>query len=88
MPVYVLNWDHLDVHHPNVDDIPLGGNPHPFPHPPAMDGIFQAEHIAEQVLDDGQLIHNLQNQQVQGNQEGEALDAWEAAAAQAQGPDN
>jgi hypothetical protein len=87
VPVYVLNWDHLDVQHPNVDDIPPGGNPHPFPHPPAMDDIFQAEHLAEQALDDAQFFHNLQNQQAQQNQEGPPLDAWEAAAAQAQGPD-
>jgi hypothetical protein len=58
IPVYVLNWDHLDVHVPDVDDIPPGGNPHP----PAMDDIFQAEHLPEQVLDDGQLLHNLQAQ--------------------------
>jgi hypothetical protein len=60
VPVYVLNYDHLDVYVPDVDDIPLGVNPHPFPHPLAMDDIFQVEHLVEQVLDDGQLIHNLQ----------------------------
>jgi hypothetical protein len=43
----------LDIHVPNIDDVLPDGNPHPFPHPPAMDDIFQAEHLAEQVLDDG-----------------------------------
>jgi hypothetical protein len=22
VPIYVLNWDHLDVHVPDVDDVP------------------------------------------------------------------
>jgi hypothetical protein len=26
VPIYVLNWDHLDVHVPEVDDVPPGGN--------------------------------------------------------------
>jgi hypothetical protein len=32
-----------------------------------MYDIFQVEHLAEQFLDDGQIIQNLQNQQAQGN---------------------
>jgi hypothetical protein len=36
VPVYVLNWDHLDELFPPVGDLPQDGNPHPLPPPPPL----------------------------------------------------
>jgi hypothetical protein len=34
MPVFILNWEHLNQWHADMDDLPLDGNPHPLPLPP------------------------------------------------------
>jgi hypothetical protein len=39
VPVYVLNWEHLDDWHINMDDVPIGGDPHPLPPPPNAEEI-------------------------------------------------
>jgi hypothetical protein len=34
VPVYILNWEHLNQWHAEMDDLPSDGNPHPLPLPP------------------------------------------------------
>jgi hypothetical protein len=50
VPMYILNWEHLNEWHADMDDLPLDGNPHPLPLPPQDDEIDQAEGIVEQFL--------------------------------------
>jgi hypothetical protein len=37
--VYILNWEHLNEWHVDMDDLPSDGNPHPLPLPPQDDEI-------------------------------------------------
>jgi hypothetical protein len=53
VPVFILNWEHLDGFHPEIEDVPPNGNPHPLPQAPPQQDIDQAHHLADQLL------HNL-----------------------------
>jgi hypothetical protein len=50
VPVYILNWEHLNEWHADMDDLPPDGNPHPVPLPPQDDEIDQARNLADQFL--------------------------------------
>jgi hypothetical protein len=50
VPVFILNWEHLDVFHPDIEDVPPNGNPHPLPQPPPQHDVDQAHHLADQLL--------------------------------------
>jgi hypothetical protein len=79
VPVYVLNWEGLDEHHAEVEDVPPDGNPHPIPQAPPNSNLHQAEDIADQIVDNEQELSAHQPRQDQ-------LEPWEAAAqAQDQG---
>jgi hypothetical protein len=71
VPVYVLNWEGLDDHHAEMEDVPPDGNPHPMPQAPLDPDLHQAEDIADQIMDNELPAHQLQHDQ---------LDPWEAAA--------
>jgi hypothetical protein len=50
VPVYILNWEHLNEWHAYMDDLPLDGNSHPLPLPPQDDEIDQVEKLVDQFL--------------------------------------
>jgi hypothetical protein len=52
--VYVLNWEGLGEHHPEVEDVPPDGNPHPMPQEPLGPDLHQSEGIADQIMDNVQ----------------------------------
>jgi hypothetical protein len=56
--VFILNWEHLNKWHADMDDMPPDGNPHPLPLPPQDDEIDQAEELAEQFLQNFQKQHH------------------------------
>jgi hypothetical protein len=58
VPVYILNWEHLNLWHAEVDELPPDGNPHPLPHPPQDVEIDQTQELADQFLQNFQNQHN------------------------------
>jgi hypothetical protein len=42
-----MNWEGLDEHHAEVEDVPPDGNPHPMPQAPLDPDLHQAEDIAD-----------------------------------------
>jgi hypothetical protein len=61
---FILNWEHLNMWHAYVDDLPPDGNPHPLPLPPQDDEVDQAQELAKQFL------HSFQNKNNQHFQQG------------------
>jgi hypothetical protein len=49
--MYVLNWEGLDEQHPEVEDVPPDGNPHPLPQAPPEPNFHQVEGIANHIVD-------------------------------------
>jgi hypothetical protein len=64
VPVFILNWEHLNLWHADVDDIPLDGNPHPR----RMMRSIKALELADQFLQNFQNPHNLHHQHGKQNQ--------------------
>jgi hypothetical protein len=50
VPIFILNWEHLDVFYPDIEDVPPNGNPHPPASAPPQQDVDQAHHLVDQLL--------------------------------------